>query len=116
LPELPTFEEFFESSLGRQPSGISYEAMRVITDAQTAMFRTFFMPPKVPQEAVNTMRTALVELWKNPQFISDYAKAVKSDPVLVKGEDGAEIMARLGKVRPELKTFLKDYGDDLLKK
>ena len=74
------------------------------------------MPPKAPQEAVDTMRSALIDLWKNPQFISDYAKAVKSDPVLVKGEDGAAIMAALGKVGPEVKTFLKDYGDNLLKR
>jgi tripartite-type tricarboxylate transporter receptor subunit TctC len=116
VPEMPTFEEFFESVQGKKPAGISYEAMRVVTNAQTAMFRTFFMPPKAPQEAASIMRAALVELWKNPKFISDYAKAVKSEPVLVRSEDGVEIMAALGKVRPEVKTFLKDYGDNLLKR
>ena len=44
---------------------MSYEAMRMVTDAQTAMFRTFFMPPKSPQEAVNDAKTDQ-DLWKNP--------------------------------------------------
>lgn len=117
VPELPTFEEFFASVKGGQkPSGVAYEALRAAVDAQTAVFRTFFMPPKAPQEAVSTMRAAIVALWKDPQFIRDYSKVVRSDPVLVSGDDGEEIMAGLAKVKPEVKTYLKEFGDRLVKK
>ncbi len=117
VPELPTFEEFYGMlNGGKKPSGIAYEAMRSAIDAQTAVFRTFFMPPKANKEAVTIMRAAINDLWKNKQFISDYAKVVKSDPVLVSGEDGEQIMTGLAKVKPEIKTFLRDYGNQLVKK
>jgi hypothetical protein len=111
VPELPTFEEFYAKVKGgKKPSGQSYEAMRAITDTLTAMFRTAFMPPNTPQEAVTTMRAAFVDLWKDPAFLKDYAKAVKSKPVMVTGEDGEEMLGRLGKVSPELKTFIANYA------
>jgi hypothetical protein len=101
---------------GRKPSGIEYETMRTAIDAQTALFRTVFMPPKSPKEAADVLKNAITDLWKNPSFIRDYAKVVKSDPVLVSGEDGAEIMAALGKVRPEIKSFLVEYGNRLTRR
>jgi tripartite-type tricarboxylate transporter receptor subunit TctC len=117
VPEIQTFEEFYVSvKSGKKPSGIQYEAMRAAIDAQTAMFRTFFMPPKANKEAVKTMRAAIIALWKDPAFIKDYSKAVRSDPVLVSGEHGEAIMANLAKVKPEIRDFLKTYGDKLAKK
>ena len=117
VPELPTFEEFYGSvNGGKKPTGVAYEAMRSAIDAQTAMFRTFFMPPKANKEAISTMRAAIVALWKDKAFIADYSKAVKSDPVLVSGEDGEVIMSGLAKVKPEIKTFLSDYGTRLVKR
>jgi putative tricarboxylic transport membrane protein len=111
VPELPTFEEFYASVKGgKKPSGESYEAMRAITDTLTAMFRTGFMPPNTPDEAVKTMRAAFVDLWKDQAFLSDYAKAVKSRPVMVTGEDGEEMLGKLSKVPPALKTFIGTYA------
>ena len=117
VPEIQTFEEFFATvNPGKKPSGVPYQAMRAALDAQTAMFRTFFMPPKANKEAVATMRAAIVSLWKDQNFIRDYAKAVRSDPVLVSGEDGEAIMKGLATVTPEIRTFLKNFGDDLAKR
>ena len=101
---------------GKKPSGVPYEAMRAAIDAQTAMFRTFFMPPKANKEAVAIMRAAIESLWKDQTFIKDYAKAVRSDPVLVSGADGEAIMKGLANVRPDIRTFLKDYGNNLAKR
>jgi len=117
VPEIQTFEEFYASvNSGKKPSGVSYEAMRSAIDAQTAMFRTFFMPPKANKEAVTIMRAAIESLWKDQAFIKDYAKAVRSDPVLVSGADGEAIMKSLASVGPDVRTFLKDYGNNLSKR
>jgi tripartite-type tricarboxylate transporter receptor subunit TctC len=117
VPELPTFEEFHATVKGgKAPAGIEYEALRAVTDTLTSMFRTAFMPPKAPQEAVATMRAAFIALWKDPAFLNDYAKAVKSKPILVPGEDGAASLRRLGNARPEIKTFLADYAGRLAKR
>jgi tripartite-type tricarboxylate transporter receptor subunit TctC len=116
VPDLPTFEEFYASVKGGQaPSGIAYEALRTFSDPLIAMFRTALMPPKTPNEAVTIMRTAFAALWKNPQFIADYTKAVKTEPIMVSGDDGQQIIAALGKAKPEVKTFLVDYVNKLVK-
>jgi tripartite-type tricarboxylate transporter receptor subunit TctC len=79
------------------------------------MFRTAMMPPKTPNEPVAIMRSAFVDLWKNRDFIRDYANMVKTDPILVSGEEAQEIVADLAKVKPEIKAFLLDYSNRLVK-
>ena len=50
-------------------------------------------------------KNASTDLWKDQRFIRDYSKVVKSDPILVSGEDAAETMAELSKIRPEVKAY-----------
>jgi tripartite-type tricarboxylate transporter receptor subunit TctC len=116
VPELPTFEEFYATVHGgKTPSGILYEALRTSSDPLVAMFRTALMPPKTPDEPVGVMRSAFVELWKNRQFVRDYTNIVKTEPILVAGNEGQEIIAALGKVKPEMKSFFVDYSNRLVK-
>ena len=116
VPELPTFEEFYASvNGGKKPSGFMYEVLRASSDPLVAMFRTAMMPPKTNPEAVKIMREAFVEMWKDPAFIRDYSNIIKSPPILVSGTDAQEIIAALGKVKPEIKAFLVDYTNKLVK-
>ncbi|MGA7489384.1 MAG: hypothetical protein WBW74_20860 [Xanthobacteraceae bacterium] len=116
LPNLPTFEEFFALVKGgKKPSGFTYEVLRASSDPLVAMFRTALMPPKTTGEPVTIMRAAFVDLWKDKAFIHDYAKVVKTDPILVSGEEAQEIVAALADVKPEIKAFLVDYSSKLVK-
>jgi tripartite-type tricarboxylate transporter receptor subunit TctC len=115
LPDLPTVEEFYATVHGRPPSGLLYEVLRVSTDPLVAMFRTVLMPPRTTGESVAIMRTAFVEMWKDPQFIRDYSHVIKSQPLLVSGDDAQDILVELGKVRPEIKSFLADYVTRMVK-
>jgi hypothetical protein len=116
LPDLPTFEEFYAGVHGgRKPSGLSYEVLRASADPLVAMFRTALLPPKASDEAVGALRAAFVEVWKDPQFIRDYANVIKAQPLFVSGPDAQEIVGALGKVKPEIKTFLVDYTARLVK-
>jgi len=115
LPELPTFEEFHAGVLGKPPSGFSYEVLRAFSDPLAAMFRTALMPPKTPNDLVAVMRTAFVEMWKDPQFLRDYANIVKTQPIMLPGEEARDIATALGKVKPEIRTFLVDYSNRLVK-
>ena len=116
LPEVPTFEEFYASvNDGKKPSGFMYEVLRASSDPLVAMFRIAMMPPKANPEAVAIMRTAFVEMWKDPAFIKDYSNIIKSPPILVSGTDAQEIVADLGRVKPEIKAFLTDYTTKLVK-
>jgi tripartite-type tricarboxylate transporter receptor subunit TctC len=116
LPNLPTFEEFYALVKGgKKPSGFTYDVLRASSDPLVAMFRTALMPPKTTGEAVAVMRAAFVNLWKDQSFISDYAKVVKTDPILVSGEEAQAIVAALAGVKPEIKAFLVDYSTKLVR-
>ena len=115
LPDLPTFEEFYATVQGKEPSGLLYEVLRASSDPLLAMFRTALMPPKAAPEAVAALRAAFTELWKDKDFIRDYANVVKTEPVLVSGQDAQDIVAALGRVRPEIRTFLVEYTGRLVK-
>ena len=97
MPDLPTFEEFFESVHHKKPCGFLYEVLRTSSDPLVAMFRTALLPPKSPAEITDVMRTAFVTLAQDKDFIRDYANAVKTDPLVVPGADAQEIVARWGR-------------------
>jgi putative tricarboxylic transport membrane protein len=111
LPNLPTFEEFYASVSGSKPlsGNFTYEVLRTVADPQLAMFRVAMMPPKASDEALGILRSAFAELWKNRAFLADYSKVIKTEPILVSGNDGQKVLAELGKVRPEVKDYLVDY-------
>jgi tripartite-type tricarboxylate transporter receptor subunit TctC len=118
LPDLQTFEEFYAAvHPGKSLSGnLQYEVLRTIGDPQLAMFRVAMMPPKTSDEAVATMRSAFVEMWKNPQFLADYSKVIKTEPILVTGQEGQEVLTGLGKVRSDIKDFLVEYTNRMTSK
>jgi len=63
-------------------------------------------PPKASPEAVATLRAAFAEMWKDPQFLADYSRIIRTEPILVSGAEGQEILADLGKVPKEFKDYL----------
>jgi tripartite-type tricarboxylate transporter receptor subunit TctC len=116
LPNLPTFEEFYASvNGGKKPSGFLYEVLRASSDSLVAMFRTALMPPKTSGDAVAIMRSAFVEMWKSRDFIRDYSRVLKTEPIFVSGEDAQATVAALASVKPEIKTFLVDYSNKLVR-
>src|SRR4029078_3961413 len=108
LPNLQTFEELYAKVLpGKKLAGnLSYDAMRAISDPQLAMFRVSLMPPKASSEAVDTMRAAFVSMWKDPKFLADYSKVIKTEPILVSGSEGQDILSGVASVRREVTDFL----------
>jgi tripartite-type tricarboxylate transporter receptor subunit TctC len=108
LPNLQTFEEFYASVLPGKPLAdqLAYKALRALADPQLAMFRVAVTPPKASNEAVTTLRSAFAEMWKSPQFLADYSRIIKTEPILVSGAEGQKILADLGKVPKEFKDYL----------
>jgi hypothetical protein len=92
---------------------LPYQALRSFADPQLAMFRMALMPPKASSEAVGILRAGFTEMWKDPQFLADYSRLIKTDPILVSGSEGQEILADLGKVKPEIKEYLINYASKI---
>jgi hypothetical protein len=111
LPNLQTFEEFYATvHPGKSLAGnFTYKVLRAVSDPQLAMFRVALMPPKSSGEAVATMRAAFAEMWKSPQFLADYSKVIKTEPILVTGAEGQEVLNGLAMVSDDMKDFLVKY-------
>ena len=108
LPNLQTFEEFYAAVFpGKKLAGqIAYDSLRALADPQLAMFRVAVIPPKASPEAVTTLRAAFTEMWKSPQFLADYSRIIKTEPILVTGAEGQGILADLGSVPKNFKDYL----------
>jgi hypothetical protein len=111
LLNLQTFEEFYtEVHPGKSLAGnLMYETLRTISDLQLTMFCVIMMPPKASAEAASLMRAAFVNLQTDPQFIADYSKITKRQPVLVAEPEGRAVLSKLGFVRDDVGQFLNDY-------
>jgi hypothetical protein len=112
VPNMQTFEELYASVKGSPPpaTDIRYRALRTMIDPQLAMFRMVLLPPKTPADTTARMRTAFNELWTDQAFLADYTRVMKTEPILVGGDDGQKILAEIGAVPKEIKTFLIDYS------
>ena len=118
LPDMQTFEEFYGGVTGGKSlaGDIRYEALRAASDPQLAMFRVAAMPPKTPADIVTLMRTAFNDLWKDQQFLADYARVLATEPIMVSGSEAQVILANAGKIRPEIKKYLIDYTNRVTEK
>jgi hypothetical protein len=119
LPNMPTFEEFYTSVMkGSKPlaEDSRYQAMRAASDPQLAMFRVAVLPPKTAGDAVTVMRTAFDDLWKDQDFLNDYSRVLATQPIMVSGSDGQQILVDLGKVPRKIKDFLIDYTTRITEK
>jgi hypothetical protein len=74
------------------------------------------MPPKTPENIAVTMRSAFTAMWKDPQFLADYSRAIKTEPILVMAQDGEAILTGLKDVPTDVKAFLAKYIADLTSK
>jgi hypothetical protein len=118
LPNMPTFEEFYASVTGGKSlkDDFRYQAMRAACDPQLAMFRVAVLPPKSPNDVVTVMRAGFDELWKDQDFLKDYARVLATEPIMISGSEGQGILADLGKVPRKIKDFLVDYTNRVTEK
>jgi hypothetical protein len=118
LPNMPTFEEFYAGVTGAKSlaGDFRYQVMRAACDPQLAMFRVAALPPKSPSEIVTVMRSAFDELWQDQTFLADYARVIATQPIMISGREGQEILADLGKVPRPVKDFLINYTNRITEK
>jgi hypothetical protein len=45
------------------------------------------------EDTLGILRTAFAEMWKDPQFLADYSRVIKTEPIFVSGSDGQEVLA-----------------------
>jgi tripartite-type tricarboxylate transporter receptor subunit TctC len=118
LPNMPTFEEFFAGVTGgKSPKDdFRYQAMRAACDPQLAMFRVAVLPPKSPGDVVTVLRAGFDDLWKDQDFLKDYARVLATEPVMISGSEGQKILSDLATVPRKIKDYLVDYTNRVTEK
>lgn len=80
--------------------------IRVAITGPQKLNRVFAFPPGTPKEQVDIMRKALMETFKDPEFIAD-AKKVKVNVNAVDGEETNQIIQDIGKGSKQVGAKLK---------
>ena len=109
LAGIPTFLEVYGKVKGGTPSGIKFEAYKVLNNLSTYMLRGSFAPKGTPAEAVKALRAAWQALPGDKAFVSEYQKAFKAPPKIIQSDGAKEHIESIKKVDPKLVDFLKKF-------
>ncbi len=111
LPDVPSFTEVYKNIHGEntQPGGEKWQALQLLGRIMDSMYRTVFMPPNAPKEAVQEMRNAFEQLSRDADFIAAYERVVQTKPRMIIGAEGEAIIQQLGRVDPSVQAYLRKY-------
>jgi tripartite-type tricarboxylate transporter receptor subunit TctC len=116
LPNLPTFEEFYFSIHGKQPSGQKWEMYSFLRDVRGAFSDAVLLPPKTPSPIVSAIQKAFSRATEDPAFIADYEKIAQAKPVWANGPSAEKVFARLRFADEAVGTFLTEYVNAVAKR
>ena len=98
-------DDFVRKLTGKEPSGPLWQLFQMGDSYRMIMF-----PPKVPQEAIQAMRSAFESLAKDRAFVEEYRKIVGIEPTMLTEEK--ELQAALApwkSASKEMKDFRLRY-------
>jgi tripartite-type tricarboxylate transporter receptor subunit TctC len=108
LPIMP-FHELYRSARGGMPSGPLWEAYKSLLMVNGTMYRLIAMPPGAPKEAVDALRTAVLHLNDDKEYLDEAQKTMGDAPEYVSGANLNEQVRSGLSISPELKAFTEDY-------
>ena len=111
IPDLPTWLDLYHVKYGKDvmPSGVKWEAYKLLNVLYTNMLRTVLLPPGSPDEAARDLAIGFEGVMKDPAFQAEFEKVIQAPPQLIGREEGQKVIAELTKVDPKVSAFLKDY-------
>jgi tripartite-type tricarboxylate transporter receptor subunit TctC len=100
LPNVPLAADYAKTDDGRRLLKYAVHDTAVIT-------RLYFLPPGTPKDRVLTLRKALADTLRDPEFLAD-AKKSKLDIEPVSGEEMEKVVNDLYKIEPSMLARLKE--------
>jgi tripartite-type tricarboxylate transporter receptor subunit TctC len=115
--DIPTYLDLYKMKNGKDamPSGIKWEALKLLNILYTNLLRTVLMPPGAPQEAADALAKGFDGLANDAEFLAAYKKIVKAPPNMITGTAGRAVIANISSVDPKLVSFFKQYIADARK-
>ncbi|WP_067221491.1 Bug family tripartite tricarboxylate transporter substrate binding protein [Marinomonas gallaica] len=108
FPDIPTFEEAYQTVHGKQPSGMQYDVYRKFLAAGFAFQKVIFVPSDVPGEVLAEYNKAVREMIADPKFQEEAAEQVGPYENAV-GVDIAMYLGDAVKISPEMYKWIKDW-------
>jgi tripartite-type tricarboxylate transporter receptor subunit TctC len=111
VQDLPTWLDLYHLKYGKDvmPSGIKWDAYKLLNMLYSNLLRTVMLPPGSPNEAALALATGFEGVVKDPEFKVEYQKVLQSPAELIGHVEGQKMIDQLGTLDPNLVTFLKDY-------
>jgi len=110
-PDVPSFSEVYRDIFGANaaPSGPKWQVLRLVSQIMDSLYRTVFMPPGAPSQAVAELREGMQSLSRDPEFIAEYEKVVKFKPRVISSSQGERIINELSATKPETADFIRKF-------
>jgi hypothetical protein len=108
FPELPSFVEIYEQVHGRKPSGPEFEAWKALTQMGVMFNKAIMLPADTPGHLVETWRTAVRNILKDPEFQKTAASIIEGYPQFV-GEEARPVIREATTLSPETWDWLRRY-------
>jgi len=103
------FEEIYQEAHGKAPSGPAYEALKLSNDGSAKLARMVMMPPGASKASLTELRKGFEALRGDKDFVAEYNKIIKMDPILLSGEDAQQALTSVtSNVSAEVKAILKE--------
>ncbi|MDI7260080.1 MAG: tripartite tricarboxylate transporter substrate-binding protein [Thermodesulfobacteriota bacterium] len=104
-PDIPTPAELYQKIHGRSPSGLVWEAYKLVAGTSTYN-KTVLLPPNTPKEYINIFRKAAIEMVKDPKFLEESERMNPGSPHIV-GEELASGYPKGVSGPPEVIQFMR---------
>jgi len=107
-PEMPTIVDAYKALHGKAPSGTLWEAYKNFYSMGVMTSKGFALPPKTPQNIVDTYIKAAKAITKDKKFWKIAKKRLGSYPINF-GKDARKNFMAAVDVKPEVKAFMKKF-------
>lgn len=106
-PDIPTFNEFYESAMGKAPSDAPYAAFLNLYANKVSLSKVIALPAGTPKDIVEAHIAAFKEIYKDPGLKKALAKEFGGMPVTFGEETNKALAEGLG-IKPETKAWLNE--------
>jgi len=108
FPDLPSFAEAYETTMGKKPSGTDWEAWSAFFVAGFPAQKMIFLPKGTSDDIVETYRAAVREMKKDPEYRTKKEKVLGTYEQ-VTDKAAQNTMNRAINVPPETKKWVLDW-------
>src|SRR3990167_9275607 len=109
-PGIATFAQLYQGLHGKPPSGILWEALKVVNYGQ-AMQRHAVLPAGVPTASAAELKQAFSAMLKDSSFVEEFQKVTRTFPRFTVGPEGDKLAKKIAQAPAEVKNKVRQYTE-----